>query len=123
MSQLPTGTGASYVRIGNERFDDERQRESIDEWLAAGGLKIEPVHRYEDIGFNRDTPLETRVGLSKLLAAVRSGKLAWVVVDSRDRFDTTDETGLPLVTRTLQEHNCRLVTFERGAERGAEGGA
>ena len=112
----PQGTGASYVRIGNERFDEDRQRAAIEQWLAAQGLSIKREHHYEDLGFNRDTPLETRTGLQQLLSAVRSGAVNWVVVDSTDRLSTTDPGGLDEVLQALREHNCELITFEPGEQ-------
>ena len=110
--QTPQGNGASYIRIGNERFDDERQRAAIDQWLTTQGLTIKREHHYEDLGFNRDTPLETRSGLQELLKAVRDGTIQWVVVDSKDRLSTTDPVGLEEVLETLRECGCELVTFE-----------
>ena len=114
--QAPQGTGASYIRIGNERFDDDRQRAAIDQWLATQGLTIKPEHHFEDLGFNRDTPLETRTGLQALLKAVRGGTVQWVVVDSKDRLRATDPAGLDQVLQTLREHGCELITFEPGEQ-------
>ena len=110
----PAGTGAYYIRVANERADDDRQRESILTWLKANDLQVRPEFRFEDEGFNRETPPANRPGLQKMLAGVRSGKLQWVVVDTLDRLKSAEDPGLTAVLQVFKQAGGQLITLETG---------
>lgn len=109
-----SSTGAYYIRVANERADDDRQRESIQNWLAANGLSIPPEFRFEDEGFNRETLPQNRPALQQMLAAVAAGKVKWVVVDTLDRFRSQADPQLMQVAATFHDAGAQLISLETG---------
>lgn len=109
-----SGTGAYYIRVANERADDDRQRESIQNWLDANGLEIRAEFRFEDEGFNRETLPQQRPALQQMLAAVDSRKVSWVVVDTLDRLRSQIDPQLAHILPVFQEAGVQLITLETG---------
>jgi DNA invertase Pin-like site-specific DNA recombinase len=79
----PSGRGAGYVRVSTEEQETARQHETISLWLKRRGLPAD-LEILEDRG-RRHEP-EKRKEFQRLLNMVRAKEVAWVVVDSQDRF-------------------------------------
>jgi DNA invertase Pin-like site-specific DNA recombinase len=107
-SQLSlSGTGAAYVRVSDKGQDPARQRTSIHAFEERHGVKITPQHWYEDHGLKRHES-DKRPAFQRMLAAVRAGRLGWVVVDQIDRFGFKDQYEAGELVAPLRRAGCRL---------------
>lgn len=112
----PNGNqGVAYIRVSDgEKQDPQRQRDTIKTWAAKRGLTI--THFYEDIqGRNPRDRSEDRVNFQRLLKDVTAGKVAWVVVDSQDRWGTAKHAHeFGYYATILLQHDCQLWSVAQG---------
>lgn len=88
----------------------ETQRNSIRKWLAQHGLKVRTW--YEDIGSRHEA--YRRQEFQRLLTAVRSGDIDWVVVEAKDRFGTRNSYEFGKFATELIDHDVQLWSVAGG---------
>jgi len=105
---LLKGIGAAYVRVSDDRQDMDRQYSAIRQFETDHKAAIRKDHWYDaDEGWARDEA-DQRPDFQRLLRAVESGKVQWVVVDRLDRFGTKSAKQLMHFLYRLEEADCKL---------------
>ena len=82
----PRGTGGRYHRVSTTRQDTERQVADIDRWLDT--MKVSTSQTWEDHD-SRDKA-EQRYDFQRMLSAVRSRSVDWIVIQTIDRLGFKD---------------------------------
>jgi DNA invertase Pin-like site-specific DNA recombinase len=102
----PAGArGAAYVRVSDTVQETTRQHDSIRLWAGRHGVAV--AETFEDKGGRRHEA-DTREGFQRLLAAVRAGKLDWVVIDAQDRLGFQDVYEYMHYVHVFRTHRCEL---------------
>ena len=102
-----TGAGAAYVRVSTDRQGLERQLASVALFEKRHKVTIAKQHRYEDHGLPRDLSAK-RPDFQRMMRAVESGAIKWIVVDAIDRFGFADEWEFAGMVSRLRAAGCRL---------------
>jgi DNA invertase Pin-like site-specific DNA recombinase len=111
LTLLRSGTGASYVRVSQDRHDVQRQRDGLDRWLKANGLTVPAQFRFEDEGFGRDIP-HLRPDFQRMMKCAEAGLFQWIVADRQDRFGTKDKFQFIAFMHRLREAGCQFLTTD-----------
>jgi DNA invertase Pin-like site-specific DNA recombinase len=85
---VPGGDGvrvAAYLRVSTDGQSTEHQRESLKAWVEAQGVEWSAVEVYADEGVSGARSERERPSFSRLMVAVRSGKLDRVVLFESSR--------------------------------------
>jgi DNA invertase Pin-like site-specific DNA recombinase len=106
-----------YVRVSTDQQADEgvsldAQRARIEAYAVASGLQL--VEIIEDAGVSGGTPLESRAGGARLLAAIRKGKLD-VIALKLDRL-FRDAADALTVTRAWDRASVGLHLVDVGGQ-------
>lgn len=111
----PSGIrGAAYIRVSDgDKQDPERQREMIRAWVTNRGLTI--TRWYEDIrGRNPRDKAADREQFQLLMRDIEAGLVDWVVVDSQDRFGTSNQFEFGHYIHRMIQHDCQLWSVAQG---------
>jgi site-specific DNA recombinase len=100
----------AYLRISRDMQDVRSQRESIQRWADALGIKI--AHWYEDVG-SRDLAYK-RQDFQKLMTACENGQIDAIIVDAKDRFGTRNAYEFGKFASQLQENDVELWSVTQG---------
>lgn len=105
------GTGGSYIRCSTDDQDTQRQHASIEKFLGDNNLNIPQQFRFEDKGWARDEA-KKRPDFQRMLKAVETGLIQWIVCDRQDRFGTKDKFEFISFMHQLREHGCMFLTVD-----------
>ena len=100
----PRGIGGRYHRVSTTRQDTDRQVQDIDRWLSAKGLSTSQTWEDHD---SRDKA-EQRYDFQRMLGAVRSRAVDWIVIQSIDRFGFKDTYEFFSFVDTFRANNVQL---------------
>ncbi len=105
----PAGPGgAIYVRVSTGQQDRETQRKGLRDYLEKQKLTVAKEAWYEDTGSRADA--DTRPSFQRLLRAIESGSVKWVLVLAIDRFGSADVFDQTHYLRLLYKASCGLYS-------------
>ncbi|HEX4128760.1 MAG TPA: recombinase family protein [Pirellulales bacterium] len=114
-SLLQTLPGSWYVRISDDetKQDVQSQRDMIARWLQRHELSIPHHFRFEDAeGYTPRHRPDDRPAFQRLMAAVRSTQVRWIVIDHQYRFGGSDPWHYAAMIHELRKHRCQLWTVD-----------
>jgi DNA invertase Pin-like site-specific DNA recombinase len=108
MAALP---GAWYARISLDEGVQEidSQRDNIERWLSLHELTVLPQFRFEDAeGYTPRHRPDARPAFQRLMEAVRSGLVKWVIVDHQYRIGGEDEWHYASLIHQFRHAGCHV---------------
>lgn len=111
--QLDGSPGAWYVRISldDSKQDVTSQRMEIERWLERHHLTVPRENRFEDAeGYTPRHRPDDRPEFQRLMQAVRSGLVKWLVVAHQYRIGGKDEWHYASLIQRFREAGCSVWT-------------